>query len=564
MASSPSSVQTTGDASKPTVPVGQAASRYASGRTDRDPFLTRARRCASLTIPSLFRAEGDNGSTDQEVPWNSAGAYMVSNLAAKVILALFPAGRPPMKLKQDRKSAMDLMKLPEDERGKLKADIDKGLSMVEQEFVEAMDEDGDRARLNIAALKLIVGGNHGIQLYPDGTIRGVSLDRFCTWRDPSGNLLEFVIADPLAWETLPEDIKAACKERGYQEAAPGSKAEITVYTHGLLSGGKWTVYQEVCGFEVAASRASYVPEALPFLFLPWILLDGENYGRSYVELYEGDLQTVEGNTQTVAEGSAALAMFLRFVHPGGLTSKKAVAEARNGDVLTGRAEDVTTLQGNKGADFQSALSITQDAANRLSRAFLLNSAVQRGGERVTAEEIRFVAQELEDALGGVYSQQVVTWQTPYVRLKMRYLQRTGRVTPLPQSTVKVTIIAGMAALGRNAELQALDSFIGGSAQVIGPEAVQQAVNPRVYMTRRAAALGISTEGLVYSEEDAAQRMQAQMQQQLLQQAAPEALRQLGTNITSNQVAETNAQSKVDAAVAKGAEGAPAEPQPSIQ
>lgn len=34
---------------------------------------------------------------------------------------------------------------------------------------------------------------------------------------------------------------------------------------------------------------------------------------------------------------------------------------------------------------------------------LLNSAVQRNGERVTAEEIRYVAGELEDTLGGVYS-----------------------------------------------------------------------------------------------------------------------------------------------------------------
>lgn len=48
--------------------------------------------------------------------------------------------------------------------------------------------------------------------------------------------------------------------------------------------------------------------------------------------------------------------------------------------------------------------MTADAIeSRLSYAFMLNSAVQRSGERVTAEEIRYVANELEDTLGGIYS-----------------------------------------------------------------------------------------------------------------------------------------------------------------
>jgi hypothetical protein len=63
--------------------------------------------------------------------------------------------------------------------------------MVEQEFSECMEEDGDRARLNVAILKMIVGGNHGLQFYPDGTLRGISLERFVTQRDPSGKLLRW-------------------------------------------------------------------------------------------------------------------------------------------------------------------------------------------------------------------------------------------------------------------------------------------------------------------------------------------------------------------------------------
>jgi hypothetical protein len=57
--------------------------------------------------------------------------------------------------------------------------------------------------------------------------------------------------------------------------------------------------------------------------------------------------------------------------------------------------------------------------------------VVRQAERVTAEEVHKVAQELEEVLGAVYSEQVVTFQTPYARRKLRYLMKQGRVTSLP-------------------------------------------------------------------------------------------------------------------------------------
>ena len=59
-----------------------------------------------------------------------------------------------------------------------------------------------------------------------------------------------------------------------------------------------------------------------------------------------------------------MARFIQFVHPGGLTSKQAVAEAFNGAVLTGRAEDVTTMMTNKTGDFQSQQWVMTQAADR--------------------------------------------------------------------------------------------------------------------------------------------------------------------------------------------------------
>ena len=61
---------------------------------------------------------------------------------------------------------------------------------------------------------------------------------------------------------------------------------------------------------------------------------------------------------------------------------------------------------------------------RLGAAFLLNTAVTRDAERVTAQEIRMQAQELESSLGGVYSRLANELQLP---LAKRLLQEIDEV-----------------------------------------------------------------------------------------------------------------------------------------
>ena len=249
-----------------------------------------------------------------------------------------------------------------------------------------------------------------------------------------------------------------------------------------------------------------------------IALDNEDYGRSYVEEYLGDLISLEGLTKAIVEGSAAAAKALFFVSPNGTTRKRSVAEAPNLAVLEGNSADVTVLQMQKASDFRVALETSNAIIERLSFAFMLNSAVQRRGERVTAEEIRYVASELEDSLGGIYSTLAQDLQLPLVTLLMNRMQRQGKIPALPKGMVKPTIVTGMEALGRTADLQRLDMFLQ-SLAVLGPEAVAQYLNVDEFIKRRAAALQIETKGLVRSREEIQQeQQQAQQQQQMMQMA----------------------------------------------
>jgi hypothetical protein len=75
--------------------------KYEQMDVDRTPFLDRARDCAKLTIPTLFPPNGHGRATKYPTPWQSMGARAVNNLAAKLLLALFPPNAPFFKLQID-------------------------------------------------------------------------------------------------------------------------------------------------------------------------------------------------------------------------------------------------------------------------------------------------------------------------------------------------------------------------------------------------------------------------------------------------------------------------------
>ena len=153
----------------------------------------------------------------------------------------------------------------------------------------------------------------------------------------------------------------------------------------------------------------------------------------------------------------------------------------------------------------------------MSYAFLLNTAIQRDAERVTAQEIRYMAQQLETAMGGIYSLLSQEFQLPLVTILMKRMSQANEIPSLPKNSVKPTIITGVEALGRGNDLQKLREFVAEVANLaqVNPQIVQT-LNTQDLIKRIATGLGIDTEGLVKSEEELAQE-QASMEEQMQNQ-----------------------------------------------
>lgn len=507
---------------------------YERLKNDRVPYETRAENCAKVTIPSLFPKDSDNSSTDYTTPWQAVGARGLNNLSAKVMLALFPL-QSWMKLKVSEWQAKQLVSDPSQ-----LAVVEQGLGMVERILMSYMEANSYRVTLFELIRQLALAGTALIYLPPPDAssssynpMKLYTLHNHVVQRDAFGNVLQIVTLDKVAYAALPEDVRNSLS--GGQEYKP--EQELEVYTHIYIDdeSGDFLSYQEIEGVEVDGSDGQYPQDALPWIAVRWTKRDGEHYGRSHVEEYLGDLNSLESLNEAMIKFAMISSKVVGLVNPNGITQVRRLVKAQTGDFVAGRKSDIEFLQLEKTADFTVAKSVADAIEARLSYVFMLNSAVQRSGERVTAEEIRYVASELEDTLGGVYSILSQELQLPIVRVLLNQLQATQQIPNLPQEAVEPTVTTGAEALGRGQDLDKLTQFLNAVATVSQLNGDPD-LNVNNIKLRLANAIGIDTAGLLLTE---AEKAQAQSQE-MLKQGGLNAAAGIGSGVAAQATASPEA------------------------
>lgn len=541
-----------------------AAARYSELKPLREPYLRRARNCSKYTLPALIPPEGWTGTSDLPEPWNNLGARGVNNLSSKLLLTLFPPGSACFRNEIDPASRLKVeteFEQRQDQKGfeAWLAAADSAMAEIERRFVTWTEANQHRVSLGECFKHLIVSGN--VLLYtPDaGSLRVFRLDKFVVLRDCYGNVLEIVVEEKVARAALDADardvldaaapIPAPDPAANSTEARKAAAKTVDLYTHVYRTPRGYRVYQEIAGKVIPKSRGSYPADRCPWLPLRWQKIDGEDYGWGHVDSFLGDLTSLDMLTQALTEAAAAAARIIYLKKPGSVGKIKDLVEAPNGGFVDAEHEAFKPLTLEKYADFRVALERLDALEKSLAFSFLLNTAIQRDGERVTAEEIRYMAQELEDALGGVYSVLAQELQLPYVRRQLFVMSKQRAIPKLPDD-IKPVIITGLQALGRGNDLNKLDLWVKG----LEPNLAATVVNWDEYARRRAVALSVDTKGLIKSPEDIAAAQQQQNLQAMIAQLGPNAINQLGSITKArvdNQSKENIANGKAVAADAAG-------------
>lgn len=493
-----------------------AAKRFADGQISRNNYLDRARTAAALTLPYLLPRSNDPGalgSDSHTLPWEGIGARGVLNLASRFLLALLPPTELFFRLTLNEAQVQKSGGIDP----KARLEIEQALVNLERQILRSIEASGDRLVLHEALLHLLVVGNVLAYVGENGS-RLFHLNRYVLWRDPMGNPMEAVTCEEIAWGQCSKTVREMVDERDdYSgEDEDDLSKTVRIYTRIIWEGKRCRWWQEVCDRKIPGSEGRAPTDNCPWMPLRMTRQDGHPYSPGYVEMAcLADLNTAEALSQSVVECASILAIVRFLVKPGGTTNAKVLADAANGDFVPGDVNDVQALQTQKTQEMQAAMSALQMVEARLAQSFLL--ANPRDSERTTAEEIQLMAIELERGQGALYSILAEEFQRPYVRRRLAIETKRGGLPQLGKDLVQPVLTTGLNAVGRGMETQRLQRFLAGIAP-LGADAFR-VVNMTQLVRMIANGEGISTLGLLKTDEQLAQEQQQAMAMQAAQTAA---------------------------------------------
>ena len=504
--------------------IGKAAERYVLGQPNRETVLQRARTSSSLTIPGMIPLDGQNEHSTFSQPYQSLGSRCVSHLSSALLLALFPPNLPFFRLNIDELTVQGL--------GEGLGEVEGKLAVLARVVYSLMEGSSLRPAMIEVIRHLVVAGN--VLLFTPEALpaRLFRIDQYVVKRDQFGRASEIVVHEKIAASHLDDATRAAA---GITDAA--SDEELDVYTIIERLGDNMVWRQEIKGVLVPESEGTAPADASPWIALRWLNVPGSDYGRSHVTEYIGDFVSLEDLYKSMVQFAAEASRIIRVVDPNSGMDVEELAAAESGDYITGYGEKIVTLQLEKNQDWSVMAALADRIEQRLSAAFLLRAGMTRDAERVTAEEVRLVAQELENVLGGTYTILSAELQLPLVKRFLHIGVRLQRVPELP-STVTPTVVTGFDALGRAHGVNRIRAFISDLRMALGEQAANALINGPEMARRLGDGHGVDgLETLIKSAEQQQAEAQTAQTQQVMGSVAPQIAKVAGEAALQQDTAE---------------------------
>ena len=490
--------------------------RFTELRTYKETKLATARECARLTKSMAVPPTGHTPGNPIAYAEQSHGGRLVSNLLSQLLLILFPPGIPFFKLDLASVDMRAIAKATDIAPGKKMHDaLRESFVSLESNATLMLDTGNERERLQMILMQILVAGD-GCYTTANDKMELIPQDDWVCSRSASGDLLEVIFRQVFPIGAAQDDwnVTEADKALGY----------VTVYTRFYKMGDdkKWTVDRFV-GPSVEPFVTATVTDENLWVHIPyWELTSGEDYGRGPVEESLGDLRTYESGTQIINESATALAKVIFTVRPNGLTKPSDVAEAENTEIISGDKEDVGVIQASKVYDMGNFIQFLEGIKRELDIAFMMPSVIRREAERVTAEEIRMMANEFEKSKGGTYNTLSKTLQAPVARMLLKRLLKVSQTFSRFKIDELLPVVStGLQGLGRTLELENLRAFL---ADVTNVPQLQQKIDWDNIGNRLATLRGLELPGLFLSPEVVAQAQETAAMDEAARQAGPDIIK----------------------------------------
>lgn len=481
----------------------------------RSSYKTRAEKYANFTLPRLMPPENYDANRDElQHDWQSVGAQVTNHLVNKLMLTMFAPSRPFMR-----------MSVPDEVIAKMQqagvkieqADVEVMMAAGERKAARAMDsKSGIRTSLFEVISRLVVIGDSVVHVEDDSWVV-IGLRDYVLRRTATGKVATAIIREKVYFADLDEKVQEEYRARN---KAILDDTEVCLYRW-VRRVGKDRYSEEtwIEDMKVSDSRFSgeYSEKDSPWGFFTWHLTKGQHYGTGHVEDYSGDFAGLSSLSESQIKGAILASEFRWLVNPGGQTKIEDLEASENGACLPGVEGDVALVANSKPGDLQVVRTIGEDYIRRLGQGFLLSSAMTRDAERVTAEEIRLQAVELETGLGGVYTRLAGTLQ-----LFVAHRLLAAVDLKVDGTQVEVSIITGLDALSRNGDLAALRAALADVAALQQLGSFAQRLKDDAVIAAIFLGHGLDPSKYLKSAEELAAQQQAAQEAQASQVAAEEA------------------------------------------
>jgi len=493
----------------PTDPETGLAQLWGVMHGEKGDLVTRSQEYGRWTIPAVCPHDNAEG-VEQEKGDVASGPRLVNHLANKVVDTMFPHDRPFFTITL----TPDVRKKLREEMGK---DAEAGFADAVREETASVEETAVR-KLNLTSYRpraveavkhLIITGNCLIRRLKSGKRIVYGVKDFCIRRDLEGEPIEIILMDRKFFSGL----DATLKQRALQ-VNPDYKETDTVdlYTHYKWDGHRWAMKQAVDEIDIDHGTR-YKPVDLPVLSLVWNLSRGDNYGRGHVEDHATAFHQIDVYSRAIQDMAAIMADVKYLVDPGSVLDVAELNASPRGSYHQGRKDDISTPEGARRLEIEALRVLVAALERELAQAFLLNSSATRDAERVTAEEIRFIAMELESAFGGLYSRLALEWQQREAEYAVSQINFSTETTG-NLSTFEVIVTTGLETLSREGQLDNVRRAIA-DLQLMDmvPEELRGTINPSKFASFVFTNHAVKFKEFSYTPDEIAKNNQAAQQQE---------------------------------------------------
>jgi hypothetical protein len=460
--------------------------------------IKRAEEFAKMTLPYIMRDPLQGEQQDIEHDFQSIGAVLTNNLAAKLVQALFPTGIPFF-----RSELTDAIMSAADEQDVQDGEVAAALAQLDRKATQRLFMNASLAKLTRIVKLLIITGN--ALLYrksADATLVCWSMHSYSVRRDPTGKWQEIVLKQKFkACDLDPEYLDSL------RMAGKNIKMDTVVDLYTYLKRSKGTAY-ETCTSEheidgVPVGKSGSWPEHLfPYICPTWNLADGEHYGRGHVEDHVGDFAKLSLLSERLGLYELESLDILNVVNEQAGAVVDDYQDAETGDYVPGGVNAVTAYERGDYNKITAVNASLSSVISRLSMAFMYTGNT-RDAERVTAEEIRQTASEAEATLGGVYSLLAEGLQGPLAYVCLSEVS-VELLQGLIDKSHKPTIQTGIPALSRS---MAVQNLINAGQVIVGLVPALKQVDRRFSVQKMVdmvlAAYSVDSSALFQSPEELA-------------------------------------------------------------